>query len=150
MKFTPVLTFFILSNFAIGINSFHKAAAQLSQTPQSSPSPSVETTQQEKIAFRRKTLHTMNDELEQVAEFVKSRRFQSAKTTFNKALKKWYIFGGTIKRIAPEGYEKISPDFDVVKNRLNQPNPSISRLGADLATLIKDVNVALPISDAKE
>ena len=112
--------------------------------------PKVAPTVQDKIAFRRKTLRTMRDELVQIADLVKAERFAEAQTTFEKALKKWYTFGGTIKRIAPGSYAKISPNFDSVKTGLYQSSVPLGTLKVNLQTLIQDVNVAVPISDAKE
>ena len=112
--------------------------------------PKAAPTVQEKIAFRRKTLRTMRDELLQIADLVKAARFGEAQATFEKALKKWYTFGGTVKRIAPDSYAKISPNFDAVKTGLYQSSVPLSTLKANLQTLIQDVNIAVPISDAKE
>lgn len=112
--------------------------------------PKVAPTVQDKIAFRRKTLRTMRDQLVQISDLVKAAQFAEAQTTFEKALKKWYTFGGTIKRIAPDSYATISPNFDAVKTGLYQSSVPLGTLKANLQTLIKDVNVAVPISDAKE
>ena len=90
----------------------------------------------------------MRDELVQIADLVKAARFAEAQTTFEKALKKWYTFGGTIKRIAPDSYAKVSPHFDYVKTGLYQSSVPLSTLKANLQTLIQDV--AVPISDAKD
>jgi hypothetical protein len=120
------------------------SAQAIAVEPQAAPST------QDKIAFRRKTLRTMRDELVQIAELVKAENFRAAQTTFEKALKKWYTFGGTIKRIAPDSYAKISPNFDAVNKGLYQSSVPLSTLKANLQTLIQDVNVAVPISDAKE
>ncbi len=119
-------------------------AQAIAAEPQAAP------TTQEKIAFRRKTLRTMRDELVQIADLVKAENFSTAQTTFEKALKKWYTFGGTIQRIAPDSYAKISPNFDAVKKGLYQSSVPLSTLKANLQTLIQDVNVAVSISDAKE
>jgi hypothetical protein len=107
---------------------------------QVSPSAAPPTTEQ-KIAYRRKTLHTMK---------VQSAQFGAAQTTFEKALKKWYTFGGTIKRIAPESYTAISPEFDQVKKGLYQSSVPIATLQKSLQALIRDVGEAVPISDAQE
>jgi hypothetical protein len=115
-----------------------RIAAKLSQAAPTIP---------EKIAFRRKTLRTMRDELVQISSLVKAARFGEAQTTFEKALKKWYTFGGTVKRIAPDSYAKISPNFAAVKTGLYQSSVPLSTLKANLQTLIQDVNVAIPISD---
>jgi hypothetical protein len=116
---------------------------------QADTSPALPTVQ-EKIEFRRKTLRTMRDDLVQTAAFVQSAQFASAQESFAKALKKWYIFGGTVKRIAPESYAKISPGFEAVKKGLHQSAIPLSTLKSDLQHLIQDVNIAVPISDAQE
>jgi hypothetical protein len=108
------------------------------------------TSTQDKIEFRRKTIRTMRDELVQISDLVKTARYGEAQATFEKALKKWYTFGGTIKRIAPDSYTKIAPNFDAVKKGLYQSSVPLSTLKSNLQTLIQDVNVAVPISDATE
>jgi hypothetical protein len=55
----------------------------------------------------------------------------------------------TIKRIAPDSI-KIAPNFDAVKKGLYQSGAPLSQLNADLQSLIKEVKVALPMSDATE
>jgi hypothetical protein len=146
LSFSTFLMFGIAGYFptqhaanASALNS--RIAAELAQA-----APTV----QEKIAFRRKTLRTMRDELVQIADLVKAARFGEAQATFEKALKKWYTFGGTVKRIAPDSYAKISPNFAAVKTGLYQSSVPLGTLKTNLQTLIQDVNVAVPISDAKE
>jgi hypothetical protein len=112
--------------------------------------PTKEPSIQDKIAFRRKTIRTMRDEFVQVSELVKEARYGEAQATFEKALKKWYTFGGTIKRIAPDSYAKISPNIDAVQKGLYNASVPLSTLKANLNTLIEDVNVAVPISDAQD
>jgi hypothetical protein len=112
--------------------------------------PPKETSTQDKIAFRRKTLRTMRDEFVQISDLVKAARYGEAQATFEKALKKWYTFGGTIKRIAPDSYAKISPSIDAVQKGLYNASVPLGTLKANLNTLIQDVNVAVPISDAKD
>jgi hypothetical protein len=128
----------------IPVHALELAPVVAAETPKAASST------QEKIAFRRKTLRTMRDELVQIADLVKAGNFGTAQTTFEKALKKWYTFGGTIKRIAPDSYAKISPNFEAVRKGLYQSSVPLSTLKANLQTLIQDVNVAVPISDAKE
>jgi hypothetical protein len=125
-------------------------ASALGGSPIADEPPKVAPTVQEKIAFRRKTLRTMGDELVQISALVKAARFGEAQATFEKALKKWYTFGGTVKRIAPSSYAKISPNFEAVKKGLYQSSVPLSTLKANLQTLIQDVKVAIPISDATE
>lgn len=151
MNLNPSLAFVavILLTFGIGSSSLRTAAHSLT-VAQASPSPAAAPTVQEKIAFRRKTLRTMQTELEQVAGSVKAGQFGAAQATFEKALKKWYTFGGTIKRIAPDSYAKISPNFEAVKKGLYQSSVPLGTLKSNLQTLIQDVKVAVPISDAKE
>jgi hypothetical protein len=152
MKLILTLAVFIFGVVVVGADSTDLlgTSTHLSQVPQSQSALAAEPTLQEKIAFRRKTLHTMGDELGQVAVDVKAERFASAQATFTKALKKWHTFGGTIKRIAPESYAKIAPGFAAVKKGLYQSEVPLSQLNADLQSLTKEVKVALPISDATE
>lgn len=143
LPFLPLIVLYIL----LGGPSEKGATAQVPPAPAvGSPAPTV----QDKIAFRRKTLHSMKDELSQVADLVKSEQFRSAQALFEKALKNWYIFGGTIKRIAPESYAKILPGFDKVKRGLYQSSVPLSTLKSNLQALIQDVSIALPISDAQD
>jgi hypothetical protein len=151
MKSIQSVTVLVLILSTFGISGLHLKSATASSFTLTQASPSTgASTVQGKIAFRRKTLHTMQDELEQVAASVKAERFGEAQATFEKALKKWYTFGGTVKRIAPNSYAKISPNFDAVKTGLYQSSVPLSTLKANLQTLIQDVKVAVPISDAKE
>ncbi len=117
---------------------------------QSNPSPSAQPTIQEKIAFRRKTLQTMSDEIGQVQTAVKAKRFADAQATFEKALKKWYIFGGTIKRIDPSDYAKISPGFDSVKQGLYSSAIPLSKLEADIQATMTAAKSAVLVSDQKD
>jgi hypothetical protein len=112
--------------------------------------PPKEPSTQDKIAFRRKTIRAMRDEFVQISDLVKAARYGEAQATFEKALKKWYTFGGTIKRIAPDTYAKISPNIDAVQKGLYNASVPLGTLKANLKTLIQDVNVAVPISDAKD
>jgi hypothetical protein len=112
--------------------------------------PPKGTSTQDKIAFRRKTIRAMRDEFVQISDLVNAARYGEAQATFEKALKKWYTFGGTIKRIAPDSYAKISPNIDAVQKGLYNASVPLSTLKANLKTLIQDVNVAVPISDAKD
>jgi negative regulator of replication initiation len=125
---------------ALALQSASRIAAELAQEPST----------QEKIAFRRKTIQTMRDELVQVSDLVKAARYGEAQATFERALRKWYTFGGTIKRIAPDSYAKISPNFAAVQRGLYNASVPLSTLRANLQTLIQDVNVAVPISDAQD
>ena len=105
---------------------------------------------EDKIAFRRKTIRTMRDEFVQVSDLVKAARYGEAQATFEKALKKWYTFGGTIKRIAPDSYANISPNINAVQKGLYNASVPLGTLKANLQALIQDVNVAVPISEAKD
>ena len=146
LSFSTLLMFGTVSYFP----TQHTANASAFNSRIAAEPPKAAPTVQEKIAFRRKTLRTMRDELVQIADLVKAARFGEAQATFEKALKKWYTFGGTVKRIAPDSYAKISPNFDAVKTGLYQSSVPLSTLKANLQTLIQDVNIAVPISDAKE
>ncbi|WP_404790777.1 hypothetical protein [Altericista sp. CCNU0014] len=105
---------------------------------------------QEKIAFRRQTLRTMRDEMVRVSDLVRAARYGEAQTTFESARRKWYTFGGTIRRIAPDSYARISPNISAVGRGLYNSSVPLSTLRANLQALIRDVNVAIPISDATD
>ena len=138
---------FTLSTLSCPEN-FVPLPAQASSLLAQSPAPAAPTIQ-EKIEFRRKTLRTMREDLIQTASFVQTTQFDAAQQSFAKALKKWYIFGGTIRRIAPESYAKISPGFESVKKGLYQPSVPLNTLKADLQRLVQAVDIAVPISDAQ-
>ncbi|MEA5511247.1 hypothetical protein VB715_15850 [Crocosphaera sp. UHCC 0190] len=104
----------------------------------------------QKIAFRRKTIRTMKDELDQTLSSVQSRNYQAAKTPFESAKKKWFTFGGTIKRIAPDLYEIIDPGFKTVNTLLNQASPQQGNLTAQLQRVVEAATKAVTISDATE
>jgi hypothetical protein len=149
-KFTVGL--FLSLFLALGVWSDVPALANIhaSNTLLIAAEPAKEPSIQDKIAFRRKTIRTMRDEFVQVSDLVKGARYGEAQATFEKALKKWYTFGGTIKRIAPDSYAKISPNIDAVQKGLYNASVPLGTLKANLNTLIEDVNVAVPISDAQD
>lgn len=119
-------------------------------SPDVAPSPSTNPSTADKIKFRKKTIRTMETELEQTLASVQSGSYSSANTTFNKALKKWYIFGGTIKRLSPTTYSPIAEGFASVKTALQQSNASQKSLIADLQTLIRNAKAAVAISDTHD
>jgi hypothetical protein len=150
-KFAVVLflslfaAFGVCSDVPVLANTYaSKSTLRIAAEPPKAPST------QDKIAFRRKTIRTMRDEFVQVSDLVKAARYGEAQATFEKALKKWYTFGGTIKRIAPDSYAKISPSINAVQKGLYNASVPLGTLKANLNTLIQDVNVAVPISDAKD
>jgi hypothetical protein len=111
---------------------------------------SSEPTLQEKIAFRRKTIRTMKDELDQTLSAVQSSDYDTASTVFEHARKKWNTFGGTIKRLSPEIYAPMDAGFRIVGASLSQSQPSHATLVADLQALIGEATKAVPISDAND
>jgi hypothetical protein len=153
MNYKFAVVFLVSSFAAFGVYSDVPALAnaqRLQSAPRIAAEPPKGASTQDKIAFRRKTIRTMRDEFVQVSDLVKAARYGEAQATFEKALKKWYTFGGTIKRIAPDSYAKISPNIGAVQKGLYNASVPLGTLKANLQTLIQDVNVAVPISDAKD
>ncbi|HEY9826009.1 MAG TPA: hypothetical protein V6D19_11210 [Stenomitos sp.] len=118
--------------------------------PEVAPSPPSNPSTADKIKFRKKTIRTMETELEQTLASVQSGSYSSANTTFNKALKKWYTFGGTIKRLSPTTYSPVADGFATVKTALQQSNASQKSLIANLQTLIRNAKEAVTVSDAND
>jgi hypothetical protein len=112
--------------------------------------PKAAPTTAEKIAFRRKTIRTMSEELEQISKLVNAAKYQEAQVTFEKALKKWNTFGGTIKRIAPDRYAKMLPGFANVKKGLYSSAVPLSTLKSDLNGLIQEAKAAVIVSDQQD
>ncbi len=109
-----------------------------------------EPTTQEKIAFRRKTIRTMKDELDQTLSAVKSADYGTAQTIFEDARKKWNIFGGTIKRLSADTYGPMDAAFRAIGSTLSQAQPSQAALIADLQALTREASSAVTISDAND
>jgi hypothetical protein len=105
---------------------------------------------EEKIAFRRKTIRTMKDELDQTFSAVQSGDYDTANTVFERARKKWNTFGGTIKRLSADTYDPMDTAFRTIGAILNQAQPSQAALIADLQALTREANSAVTISDANE
>jgi uncharacterized protein YukE len=119
------------------------------QATPNTPAAAAPTTA-EKIEFRKKTIRTMKDELEQTTAAVQSSNYGAARDTFKSALKKWYTFGGTVKRLAPETYEKVADGFKTVNTSLNQSQPQQKTLISDLQGLTRNVKAAVTVSDAND
>jgi hypothetical protein len=110
----------------------------------------TEPTTAEKIAFRRKTIRTMKDELDQTLSAVQSGNYDSAYTVFENARKKWNTFGGTIKRLSAPTYTPMDAAFRTIDASLRQAQPSQATLIADLQALIREAASAVTISDAND
>jgi uncharacterized protein YukE len=111
---------------------------------------SSEPTLEEKIAFRRKTIRTMKDELDQALSAVQSGDYGTAHTVFEDARKKWNIFGGTIKRLSADTYGPMDAAFRTIGATLSQAQPSQAALIADLQALTREASSAVTISDAND
>lgn len=119
-------------------------------SPLPSPTPSASSdapSKADKIQFRKQTIRIMKAELEQTASAVQSSNYDTARSKFRSALKKWYLFGGTIKRLLPETYQKVATDFNIVNSTIASSHPSHQSLIANLQNLINEVDVAVKISD---
>jgi hypothetical protein len=111
---------------------------------------SPEPTTAEKIAFRRKTIRTMKDELDQTLSAVQSGNYDSAYATFEHARKKWNTFGGTIKRLSAPTYTPMDAAFRTIDASLRQAQPPQATLVGDLQALIHEAASAVTISDAND
>lgn len=128
-----------------------KSALVIAQSPIiAQATPKATPTTEEKIAFRRKTIRAMSEELEQISKLVNAAKYQDAQVTFEKALKKWNTFGGTIKRIAPERYAKMLPGFANVKKGLYSSAVPLATLKADLNSLTQETKAAVIVSDQQD
>ncbi len=125
------------------------AQTNANSPPPATPSPASPSTE-EKIKFRKATIRTMKDQLDQTTSSVQSGNYGAAKTAFESALKKWYTFGGTIKRLSPETYQKVAAEFKAVNTSIYQASPQQKTLVANLQTLTRDVGAAVKISDAND
>jgi uncharacterized protein YukE len=122
---------------------------KLAQMDAKSPPPASASTE-EKIKVRRQMIRTMKDQVEQTTSSVQSGNYGAAKNAFESALKKWYTFGGTIKRLSPETYQKVAAEFKAVNTSIHQSRPPQKTVVANLQTLTRDVSAAVKISDAKD
>jgi hypothetical protein len=103
---------------------------------------------EQKIAFRRKSIHVMQNLLELSLLMIRAEDYQRGRDNFfTPAQKIWFMFGGTIKRLSPELGNQIEPKFNSIDTTLEQQSPSHSALVADLAELTQLVEAAVKISD---
>ncbi|MBW4550437.1 MAG: hypothetical protein KME35_04925 [Aphanocapsa sp. GSE-SYN-MK-11-07L] len=127
---------------------------ELSQTDANSPPPPtnspVSPGTEEKIKFRKQTIRTMKEQVEQTTSSVQAGNYGAARKSFESALKKWYTFGGTIKRLSPETYTKVAAEFKTVNNSIDQSSPQKTTLVANLQALTRDLSAAVKISDAND
>lgn len=127
---------------------------KLSQTDANSPppptTPPVSPSTEEKIKFRKQTIRTMKEQVEQTTSSVQAGNYGAARKSFESALKKWYTFGGTIKRLSPETYTKVAAEFKTVNSSIYQSSPQRATLVANLQVLARDVSAAVKVSDAND
>jgi hypothetical protein len=105
-------------------------------------------TLEEKVAFRRKSIHVMSDQVALASVMVKAKEYEVARDRFlQPAHKIWFMFGGTIKRIAPDLYEPAASGFKEINTLLEQPQQAalVTKL-QDLDRILQD---AVKISDEK-
>lgn len=140
----------LVLGFYLPVLALETAQPIIVQAPSPAAPPSAEPSTAEKIQFRKKTIRTMKDELEQTVSAVQARNWNSAIATFGRAYKKWSTFGGTIKRLSPETYTPVHAGFKTANSSLNNPNTPASTVIADLQALIKNVATAVTISDAND
>ncbi len=167
MKRTLALIFLIsiIVTFEIGFSAAVQAAdsqavevidsqIEVSQTDANSPppptAPPVSPSTEEKIKFRKQTIRTMQEQVAQTTSSVQAGNYGAARKSFEGALKKWYTFGGTIKRLSPETYTKVAAEFKTVNNSIYQASPPKATLVGNLQALTRDVGAAVKISDAND
>jgi uncharacterized protein YukE len=151
-KFVFILLTLIIATCEIYFSPPVEAAdrhIKLAQTDANSPPPvaPASTSTEEKIKFRKATIRTMKDQLDQTTASIQAGNYGAAKTTFASALKKWYTFGGTIKRLSPEIYQKVAAEFKAVNTSIYQSSPQQKTLVANLQALTRDVGAAVKVSD---
>jgi hypothetical protein len=107
-------------------------------------------TLQEKVAFRRKSIRVMKEQVELISVLAKAGEYDLIRNYFFIAPQKtWLMFGGTVKRLSPELYEPIFSKFRAIDALLDQTNPSQSSLTSSLNELDKLLDSAVKVSDEK-
>jgi hypothetical protein len=107
-------------------------------------------TLQEKVAFRRKSIRVMKEQVELISVLVKAGEYDLIRNYFFIAPQKtWFMFGGTVKRLSPELYEPIFSKFRAIDSLLSQTNPSQSSLTSNLNELDELLDSAVKVSDEK-
>ncbi len=107
-------------------------------------------TLQEKVAFRRKSIRVMKEQVELITVLVKAGEYDLIRNYFFVTPQKiWSMFGGTVKRLSPELYDPIFAKFQAIDTLLDQQNPSQSSLASNLNELNKLLDSALKVSDER-
>jgi hypothetical protein len=105
---------------------------------------------QEKVAFRRKSIRVLKEQVELISVLVKAGEYDLIRDYFFIAPQKtWLMFGGTVKRLSPELYDPIFSKFRAIDSLLGQANPSQSSLTSNLNELNKLLDSAVKVSDER-
>ena len=105
---------------------------------------------EQKIAFRRKTIHVMADLVNLATLMIRAQDYPRGRDNFFiPARKIWFMFGGTIKRFDADLGSEIESLFNRINTALDQAAPSQDQLVTDLSKLDEHITTAVQISDER-